>query len=348
MSSSFQGMRVVHLPRNIAADPQRTVEAERALGASARLLTIDGSGVGNAPDEDLRLPNVNMLARHARRICRGVRAIRDADLVVFEYNSSALDYPRLGLNLIDMRWARRSGARISAVVFHGSDLRPLDPAWHDVYQQLGVDVNRTRKRLAIARRSADLLYVKTPDLLHLVPESRWLPQAVAVGKTCQSPVREQGDVFIVAHAPTNQALKGTNALIEACRSLRARGVRVHLDLVEGVPHAEVLHRFAGADLVVDQLLVGWYGVTAIEAMALGKPVLCHIVKDLPELAGEKPPVISARPESVERILSDAIAGRIELGALAAAGPAYVERVHAPERVAARLLGDAARLLGDRR
>ena len=31
--------------------------------------------------------------------------------------------------------------------------------------------------------------------------------------------------------------------------------------------------YAQADLVVDQVLIGWYGALAVETMAMGKPVI---------------------------------------------------------------------------
>jgi len=34
-----------------------------------------------------------------------------------------------------------------------------------------------------------------------------------------------------------------------------------------------------ADLLVDQLLTGWYGAVAVEMMALGKPVVCYLRED---------------------------------------------------------------------
>ena len=57
-------------------------------------------------------------------------------------------------------------------------------------------------------------------------------------------------------------------MIEACAQLP-----VELDIVEGVPHDEARERYARADIVVDQLNAGWHGVFALEAMALGKPVV---------------------------------------------------------------------------
>jgi len=54
------------------------------------------------------------------------------------------------------------------------------------------------------------------------------------------------------------------------------GAPIELDLIEGVPNREARLRYAAADVIVDQLKIGWYGMFAIESMALAKPVVVHL------------------------------------------------------------------------
>ncbi len=54
-------------------------------------------------------------------------------------------------------------------------------------------------------------------------------------------------------------------------------------MVERVPNEEVRRLILDADVVVDQLIIGWYAMFAIEAMASGKPVICHLRHDLEAL-----------------------------------------------------------------
>lgn len=52
-----------------------------------------------------------------------------------------------------------------------------------------------------------------------------------------------------------------------------------------------------SDIVADQFTYGFYGITALEAMAVGCPVLVHLdIKDMERLGVEPPPVISVRSE----------------------------------------------------
>jgi glycosyltransferase involved in cell wall biosynthesis len=138
------------------------------------------------------------------------------------------------------------------------------------------------------------------------------------------------------HAPSNRAKKGTQHVIDACAQLP-----VELDIVEGVPHEEARARYARADIVVDQLNAGWHGVFALEAMALGKPVVTHLKPDVVEKSaagfGVRVPIVAATAETLVdalRPLVDDPARRRELGA---ESRAYVEQVHDIDHVADRLL-----------
>lgn len=91
----------------------------------------------------------------------------------------------------------------------------------------------------------------------------------------QVPPRGDGELTVV-HAPSHRGAKGTEAVLAAIDQVRAREFPVGLDLVEAVRREEALARTARADIAIDQLRVGWYGGFAVEAMSLGKPVMCYI------------------------------------------------------------------------
>ena len=125
-------------------------------------------------------------------------------------------------------------------------------------------------------------------------------------------------------------------MIEACEQLP-----VDLDIVEGVPHDVARERYARADIVVDQLNAGWHGVFALEAMALGKPVVTYLKPDVVERSaagyGIRLPIVPATAET----LVDALRPLVEQPALrreiGAASRAYVEQVHDIDRIADRLI-----------
>ena len=86
-------------------------------------------------------------------------------------------------------------------------------------------------------------------------------------------------------------------MIAACAELA-----VDLEIVEGLHHDEARRRYEQADIVVDQLNAGWYGLFAIEAMALGKPVVTFLheeaVARTEDAFGTTVPIVSATAETL--------------------------------------------------
>ena len=141
----------------------------------------------------------------------------------------------------------------------------------------------------------------------------------------------------IAHAPNHQGFKGTSFLISAVKRLQQRGVPVELDLVERVPNREALEIYRRADIVFDQCLIGYHGYFALEAMAMGKPVVVFIrdpQRDL--LAPDECPFVNVRPETVETVLEKLAQDRDHLNVLGRRGRQYIDRHYSAEAFAERL------------
>jgi len=103
----------------------------------------------------------------------------------------------------------------------------------------------------------------------------WYPAgSILAGKASGS----RSDHVHIAHPTNHRAIKGTEFLISAVEALSAEGHDITLDIIEGVDMEASRKRLANADIVFDQLHMG-YAMTAIEGMALGKPVLSGIGDD---------------------------------------------------------------------
>ena len=94
-------------------------------------------------------------------------------------------------------------------------------------------------------------------------------------------------------------------------------------------------------MVVDQLRVGWYGMFAIESMALAKPVIVYLdergAAETEEAFGVELPLVRADEQSIEDVLAGLVEVRAELPELGRRSREYVERVHAHTAVAQRVL-----------
>ena len=138
----------------------------------------------------------------------------------------------------------------------------------------------------------------------------------------------------VLHAPNHRALKGTDALIDAVESLRSQGVAIELTLLERVPNEEVRTAMAEADVIVDQLVIGWYAMFALEGMAMEKPVICYVRPDFEAfyvdaglLEPGEIPLIQADVRTIEPALRQLADDRASHKAIGERSRAFVERHH---------------------
>lgn len=158
-------------------------------------------------------------------------------------------------------------------------------------------------------------------------EARYMP--AFPDATATGPLR-------VAHAPNHRHFKGTDHLIAAVDALRARGVAVELDLIEGLTNDEALARYRACDVVFDQCLIGFHGFFALEAMALGKPVLCFLRDPQADLlAPLECPIINITPDTIAQALESLAADRSRLATLGRRGREYTERYYSVSAFAAR-------------
>lgn len=175
------------------------------------------------------------------------------------------------------------------------------------------------------------------DMLTYVPKPYHLnywPIDIERFTPAQPRRRAPGTRLVVAHAPNHGHFKGTKYLVAAIDKLRAEGADIVLQEVRGVPNEEVLRLFAGSDLVVDQLVGGFYGYTALEAMAVGRPVITYVRSADLLLPGF--PLLNATPDSIEQVLRDLYEGRHDLDELGAQGQRYVREQQSLPAVARRL------------
>jgi hypothetical protein len=134
----------------------------------------------------------------------------------------------------------------------------------------------------------------------------------------------------VLHAPNHRRIKGTADLQRAVEVLRGEGLDVHLLLLEGRPNHEVRDALRGADIVAEQLLVG-YGLLAVEGMASGAAVISN-VGWLPEEIRRHPaiaesPIVDASPETLTDRLRELVLDPKRRELLGSRGREYVRRWH---------------------
>jgi glycosyltransferase involved in cell wall biosynthesis len=310
-------LRVVHCPVNTAGVPWTNVQAQRRRGVDARLVVFERYRLHPEADESLDLAGSGLARRQLAQWRAFARLLPRADVFHF-YFGLTLVPKRLQFPLL--RLARRKS------VFHylGSDIR-----------------GKSRAELAFGSK-ADAEIVGSYDAVRWVPDAEMIPPGVDLTQLEPALPGDRKRPVIV-HAPSNRRRKGTDAVIAACEGLDA-----DLDLVEGLHHEAARERYRAADIVVDQLNAGWYGLLAIECLALGKPVVTFLhdeaVRRTEEAFGTRVPLVNASAETLRGRLEQLVAaGPSEWRRIGAESRAYAERVHDLERVTDRLLALYAEL-----
>ncbi len=150
---------------------------------------------------------------------------------------------------------------------------------------------------------------------------------------------EVGDTIKILHAPNHKAIKGSSFIVNAVDTLKKEGYNVELVFKQGVSNKEFLDIVKDADIVVDQLIMGWYAMFSMEAMALGKPVVCAMREDLVSLfentgcvdVGEFP-MINAGPTTITDVLRKLIDEKQTLNGIGKKSRAFVEKYHSLDAV----------------
>lgn len=145
---------------------------------------------------------------------------------------------------------------------------------------------------------------------------------------------EDHDTVRIFHAPNHRGIKGTDAVEKAIKNLKDKGYKIEYIYAHGVSNSEVISLIQKSDIVVDQLVLGAYSVFSMESMACGKPVVCHIRKDLNELyeasgAIEKGelPIIDATVFTIEEVLEELIKDPEKIKKIGVKSREYVVKYH---------------------
>jgi glycosyltransferase involved in cell wall biosynthesis len=337
-------VRILHAPADVGGHAAGLAQAERELGLRSDVAVFAASQYGYASDIEFDLQDRGPWRRLGTRAAFTARALRDYDIIHFNFGQSLITLRAAGRVLNELPLLKRAGITI-LVTFQGCDVRPQADCFCTQEHCRAEDRYRA-PNAARFLRYADRCFHLNPDLRRWLPGSRFLPYASVDLATVGSPAElPPADVVRIAHAPSNREVKGTAHVIAAVEQLRADGVAVALDLIEGVSREEVLKRVAAADVVVDQLLIGWYGGFAVEAMALRKPVVCHILEQVPEdnPFGDELPIVRATPATLLERLRELVLDRDLRVRLGAEGRQFCELRHDPRLVARQVLAGVVRL-----
>lgn len=380
MANSTKKLRILHTPTDVGGNPQGIARAERQLGYQSESVVFADSIFRYAGKTLLFKSTDGFLKREIRRYSFFFKALFKFDVFHFNFGQSIFPselsdtsaswepyvlekcfrkmrklYARI-LSLKDLFWLRLIGKKIF-ITFQGDDARQAS------YCQAHFPIHFVRdvtpdyyppwlerlkpKRIAKFAKYAHKIYAVNPDLLWILPAGAEFVPYCHIDLNDWIPVHRRipaDKKLHLIHAPSDRHAKGTKYLLAAITKLREQGFEFEFTLVEKFANQDARKLYEQADILIDQLLAGWYGGLAVELMALGKPVVCYIRESdlvhIPEEMRKDLPVVNADPFSIFEILRNLLEmDTKELSHLGEISRRYVEKWHDPLKIADRFLND---------
>lgn len=216
--------------------------------------------------------------------------------------------------------------------FVGSDIRnPIHLKW--LNQNIDCLTSKMKKHaqpldwqaklISDSQKYADHILVSTPDLLHIVPTAEYYPVMIDANhfqNECKKAAISSRSNFFktdkikVLHAPSNVQLKGSDAIDRVLKNILKTNDHIeylntkHLNRETGtvytVSRYELFQLYQEADIVIDQMVIGWYGLQSVEALLAGCQVICYIDEDLKKHLYPNCPIISANILELESVISE--------------------------------------------
>lgn len=373
-------MRVLHLPTTAGGHSSGISRQLRLLGIDSRVWTITQTYLDYPVDRVLTSEKDGGLIRMLKVLWAGRYVFGRWDVIHYNFGSTLFSkrYPAAGrrgiprlatgvLNVVGSALQRLElgilrARRIPVFVYYqGDDARQGDYSLEHYEVSIATQVppdyytpetdEIKRRQIALMSRYAAAIYAVNPDLLNVLPSSaEFVPYGhVDLEEFQPEYTQADRDRLVFVHAPSDRNVKGTTLILDALAELASEGYGFEIDLVEGVSNAEALERYRNADVVIDQLYAGWYGGFALEAMALGKPVVAYLresdFRHLPSRMATDLPFLQATPATIKEDLRRILEmPRDELVERARRSRAFVERWHDPGAIASKTALDYRREL----
>ena len=352
-------LNVLHAPVNIGSQASSLADAENTLrrrwGSPAKSWSIDYEPLSRFSSADEVFPQPGGLAgtihRSVKPFLYALRHVSRFKVLHLYAGKTLLRFEgRLDrLGRLDLPLWKALGKTVF-VMLQGCEARmrhvladrAFSPCREGVCDVAYCDATyqeRKRRWVRDLTRWADKLFCVNPDGLQFVPGAEFLPYAVLPPDLLQPAQPARNSPPRIVHAPTNRSIKGTSELLAVSKQLQASHPH-ELTLVEDVARHDALRAYAEADILVDQLRLGWYGGLAVEAMALGLPVVAYLHDDdlarIPPQMRAELPIVNASPESLPAALAQLLEDPGLRRQLSRRGPAFVRRWHHPLRIARRM------------
>ena len=319
-------LKVINGMSEIAGQGYYTVKGLRDNNVEADMAVWRHNPFGYAADFDLKI-GTNKFAYPFYFL----KMLKFANQAQKRYNvmHSHYGYTLLPFNL-DIGKDKKEGIKIFAE-FHGSEIRGM---FNEIdYKYFYVETSKKdkakrQKRIIRLINGCDGIILHDAELVSHLPATDkpvyLVPLRLVIDKFQPVYPENKEQKPLLVHAPSKRKTKGTERILEELKKI---DLDYELVLVEGKKQEEALEIYKKADIIIDQISVGTYGVFAIEAMLLGKPVITYISDDMKKFFPKTLPIVSAEFDNIVLKLKTLIENSDKRREIGIKSRQYAERYH---------------------
>jgi phage terminase large subunit-like protein len=253
-------------------------------------------------------------------------------------------------NLVSKFLYNRKGVKYF-VTFTGSDVRDpeielaMNPFFKYAYlnplyegKDFETRHNSTTRQFFFSSRGFRL--IANPEIVPFVVDKYFQEYFLAlhasanfVNLSSQEQKKQLGDRPIrIVHAPSSPIAKGTNFVLEAIHKLENKwGNKVEFKLLSGLTNSEYQTEVMDADILIDQLIWGWYGIAAQQALEMSKAVICYLSEERLKLVPSCP-IINANIQNLFEVLDELMSNKGRLNDIGGKGRNFYLQNHSPDVV----------------
>lgn len=323
------GMKVLNGMTEIAGQGIYTVQGLNNNGIYARMAVWRKNPGNYETDIDLNIgySKLKYPIYSIKMVKFAVGALKKFDIFHFHFGHSLFPYH------LDLPFCSYFNKKIYAE-FHGSDIRFLfNKEDYKYFKNHRTKTTiRNKKQIEYLIKHSKGIILHDDELKKHLPDTNVpvykVPLRVDISKF-KPQYSNESKCPVIVHAPSRRSGKGTEGILNGLKKIKSD---FQLILVEGKSQKEAFDIYKKADIIIDQISVGTYGVFAIEGMALGKPVITYIDDDMRKTFPSTLPIVSAEFQNLPQIVEELIGDLDKRRYLGLEGRKYVERYHDNNKV----------------
>ncbi len=340
-------MKVLHLPYNIGSKISITVSSLRKIGIDARGISVNnyldeaGENVFVFKTKNYSYLNPKKYFEYLKANKKIKELISWADMVHWYYDYKIFRSDKF-LNYV-------SALNKPAVVeFLGSDVRipeilfKSNPYYEKTFHaDYSYKFESWEHSFSVQKKFKDAGFeaLVRPELEEFIQKDIFssyykINNRIDIKKYSAtfSPIEKNNPLIV--HPVTDRNAKGTSFIIDAVKKLKEK-FDFEFSVIENMEHEQAMQQLAKANIVIDQLILGAFGTISLEGMALGKPTVCYLTKELEnKLPGI--PLVNASPDTIYSVLETLLANPAMRNEIGIRSRKYVEEFHDADKISLQL------------